>query len=318
MKPINKITNLFSTNQFDSNSFLIADDREEFQHGNVPKKEVHDLWNEIMESCVNSDLSEYPDFGALADDWNLSKLVGINADDLNATLETPVKQADESVAAPEANENRSSPTKMVTTVALSSPATANANVSYFDPNAMSTPARVNQTPEQQQKQSESFDSFNSTLLAPAAQPPSPQFANSSSTLTNPQLTYQYPTTSTYSIGSFESNPPIFIPVMTFTSNSNMFNQYSAQLSSNLVKMTSEATTTSAIPSTVITSFQINENSIETEGVNQKTQSKGETRTPRPGHRAKRARFKSAAYKELDNLDPIAVQPKVRRNAKFVF
>lgn len=264
-----------------------------------------------MESCVNSDLGEYPDFGALADDWNPAKLAVINADELNATLETPVKQTDETLVdetlvAPATKKDQPSPSKVVTGP-LSSPSTSNANISYFDPNAMSTPAKGIQTPEQQQpqqQQSQSFDSFNSTLLAPSSQL-STQSVNYSGT----QFTYQYPTTSTYSIGSFEPNSPILIPVMTFTSNSNSVNQYSTQLSSNLIKMPSEATTTtSAIPSTVITSFQADENSAETERLNRQIRSK--SAQGKPGHRAKRSRFKSAAYRELEHLDLNTVQPKV--------
>lgn len=286
---------------------FIPDDREEFQHGNVPKKEVHDLWNEIMESCVNSDLSEYPDFGALADDWNPAKLAGINADDLNATLETPVKQTDESLAPPEANKSRSSPSKGMT-APLASPAASNANISYFDPNAMSTPAKIDQTPERQQSQSQSqsFDSFNSTLLAPPSHP-----ASHSGTPVNQQYAYQYPTGSTYSINSFDSNIPILIhTTLAFASNQNTLNQYSTQpIQSNLVKMSSEAITTSAIPATVITSFQIDDNSIEMTHPNQPNRT-GPARG-KPGHRAKLSRFKNAAYKELENLDPNTMQPKVK-------
>lgn len=263
-----------------------------------------------MASCANSDLSEYPDFGALADDWNPAKLAAINADELNATLETPVKQTvnDESVDVPETNKDQSPTTKVET--APSSPGASNTNISHFDPNAMSTPAKFIQTPDQQQRQSQSqsLDSINSTLLAP----PPPNSTNYSSPLINQQFTYayQYPTnTITYSIGSFESNSPIHIPPMT----SNVINQYSTQqYSANLIKMSSEATTTtSAIPSTVISSFQINENPIEIERLNRQIQSR-----QKPGHRAKRSRFKSAAFKELENLDPNTIQPKVSGNANL--
>lgn len=274
----------------------IPDDREEFQHGNVPKKEVHDLWNEIMESCVNSDLSEYPDFGALADDWNPAKLAAINADDLDATLETPIKQTEESSAVPETNKGRSK----VVAAPMASPAASNANISYFDPNAMSTPARVDQTPEQQQSQSrsQSFDSFNSTLLAPPSQP-----TNHGSTPVNQQYVYQYPTGSTY---SFDSNTPILIQTpIPFAGNSNTLNQYLTRASqSNIVKMSSEAVTTSAIPSTVITSFQIDDDSTRMTPRNRQTRSGRKS-----GHRSKTPRFKNA-YKELENLDPNAIQPKV--------
>lgn len=288
---------------------MIPDDREEFQHGNVPKKEVHDLWNEIMESCVNSDLSEYPDFGALADDWNPAKLAGINADDLNATLETPIKQTDESTAVPETNKGRPSPSKVVATP-LASPAASNANISYFDPNAMSTPARIDQTRDRQQSQSrsQSFDSFNSTLLAAPSQP-----VSHSATPVNQQYVYQYPTGSSYSISSLDSNIPILIQSpIPFGTNSTTFNQYSTQANqSNLIKMSSEATTTPAIPSTVITSFQIDNDSIEMEqSTNRQTRSRSSVQR-KPGHRAKLSRFKNAAYKELENLDPNAIQPKVK-------
>lgn len=263
------------------------------------------MWNEIWESCVNSDLSEYPDFGALTDDWNPAKLAGINADDLDATLETPVKQTDESAAVPEKNNKGRSPPSKVVTASLSSPAASSANISYFDPNAMSTPARVDQTPERQQSQSrsQSFDSFNSTLLAPPAQP-----IDQSGTPVNQQYVYQYPTGGTYSIGSFEPNSPILKQTsVTYASNSNtQLNQYSTQaIQSNLVKMSSDAITTSAIPSTVITSFQIDDNSIEMERSNR------QTRSGKPGHRAKIARFKNASYKELEHLDPNEIQPKVK-------
>lgn len=286
-------------------NYHFSDDREEFQHGNVPKKEVHDLWNEIMESCVNSDLSEYPDFGALADDWNPAKLAAINADDLNATLETPVKQTDESLAPPETSKSRSSPSKGMA-APLTSPAASNANISYFDPNAMSTPAKPDQTPEPQQSlsQSQSFDSFNSTLLAPPSQP-----VCHSGTPVNQQYAYQYPTT--YTIHSYESSATVLIPTTTtFTSHPNTLNQYSTQPNqSNLVNMSSEAITTSVMPATVITSFQIEDNSNEMTRPNRSNR-KG-TVQGEPGRRAKKSRFKNAAYRELENLDPNAIQPKVK-------
>lgn len=288
---ITSVRSVFRAKQFTTTIHLIPDDREEFQHGNVPKKEVHDLWNEIMESCVNSDLSDYMDYGALID-------TGINADDLNVTLETPVKQTEDSLAAPETNKGRPSSSKVVN-ASIASPAASNANISYFDPNAMSTPAKVIRTPERQQSQSQSFDSFNGTLLAPPSQP-----VSYSGTISNQQYAYQYPTGGTHSISSFGSSTPILIQTaMTLASNSNTLNQ---SIQSSLVKMSSEATTTSAIPSTVVTSFQIDDNSIEVER---------QIRS-RPGHRAKLSRFKNAAYKELENLDPNAIQPKVKRKTQI--
>lgn len=278
----------------------------------MPKKEVHDLLSEIINSCEN--LNCLNDFDALTLDWNLPKQAAFNVDDLNATLITPVKQIEETIATPETNPNQSK-SRVVTASSSPPPSSPSSpgpsNISYFDPSTMSTPARVNDgdnqtssTIEQPQKQSQ-FDSFDTTILA-ATTAPSP--ANDGSKLINQPFTYQYPTSNAIAIVSLESNVPILIPVSTYTANSNALQPFQTQYLPNSIEISSEAKTTTTTPSTVVSSFQLNENAMEIDRLNLQIQS--EPVREKPGHRAKRSRFKSAAFKELENLDPNAIQPKV--------
>lgn len=182
----------------------IVVDREEFQHVNVSKKEVDELFNDIFNSLNSFDFSYINDFtDPLTVDTNWPKKAADDVDvvDLNATLITPVKQTEESLSTPETDKNQLQSKAMI----ASSPGTSNANMSNFYPSEMSTPAKVNfdatnqisssfyQTVEQQQQQhSQSFNSFNSTLLPP--------LNNSNNPLINQQFTHQYPTND-YSITS---------------------------------------------------------------------------------------------------------------------
>lgn len=228
---------------------------------------------------------------SMAVDWNWPKQPTTNADDLNATLFTPNKQIEQCIT-PEPTQHQSKSKVSVTQSPLPSPGPSNANISYFDPSAMSTPARPNDgnrkcqetSDQQQQKQSESFDSFDSTLLA--APPPtsliSPACTGGSTTPNSQQLTY-----STIPIGS---NLPIFAPITPFQ----------MQHSAITIAMSSEAKTTSAISSTIVSSFQSNAHSIGSASMVHK----------RPGYRDKRSRFKSATYRELEHLDPNTIPPRV--------
>lgn len=270
---------------------------------NVSKKEVDDLINDILNSCGDlnefdlqcgvSDFTEYAN--QLAVDGNLPKQVTVDVDDLNATLVTPVKELEESNSAPETSKNQS----QSKVLAASTPSTSNTNISYFDPSKMSTPAKdintsnqipsLNQKPEQQ-----SFDSFNSTFLHTSS-------GSDSRTLINQQFTYQYPTNN-YSIGSLELSSPILTPAVLITSTSH------ATVAMPYAPISSGTITTTAAPSNVISSIQSNENSIEITHLNRQLQA-GPVQK-KPGHRAKRTRFKSAIYTELENLDPNTIQPKV--------
>lgn len=258
---------------------------------------MHDLLSEIINSCES--LNGLHDFDALTFDWNLPKQSTVNVDDLNATLITPVKQIEESLATPETNPNQSK-TKVAAAATTSSsvsssPGPSNANLSYFNPNAISTPAaRVNgQLPatirtDQQQQQSDSFDSFDSTLLAPSQQI-SPSINGARAMRNSPQFVYQYPTNT-------ESNPPILISTTHY------------QMQPIMINMSSGTNATSSIPSIVVSSFQSNENSVEIDRLNRQIQS-GPVRSKR-GYRERRSRFKNIAYMELENLDPNAIQPRV--------
>lgn len=262
----------------DSNLLAIVDDREEFQHVNVSKKELDDLINDLWNNC--GDLNSYDlqpsmnDFDEYANqlnpDGNLPKQATIDVDDLNATLETPNKQTEESQSE---------------VAAASSAGPSNANT-YFNPSKMSTPAKASfdsnqiseasyQTTEQPQQQ-QSLASFDNSLISSA---------NNSSTLGDQQFTYQYP------FVTFNDNSSASVPT---------------QSSMNLNKMPSEAITTSAIPGTPIPSSQSNEKSVEIVPMDEQLQ--GASVEKKPGCRAKRARFKT--YKNLEDLDPSAMQPKV--------
>lgn len=253
----------------------------------MPKRELYDLLNDYLGDI---DLSAF-DMLFAADGNPAAKQANINADDLNATLITPVKQIEDATVSSEniVNEAKSK----AVTAPPASPSISNTNISYFDPSAMSTPAKAadrSTEPSPTQSQSQSFDSFNSTLLAPPSQ------VNDNNTLMGQQITYRYPN----SFGAFGSNSTILTPVMTCVTNSNAIHQSSTEFAPNLILMSSEAITTPAISSTVISSFQSNGNPIETK----------RSARERPGHRAKRSRFKSATYRELENFDPNTIQPKV--------
>lgn len=224
--------------------------------------------------------------------------MAVNFDDLNATLITPVKQIEQSLATPETTQNLSkSKVATATSSTSSSPGPSNVSISYFDPTAMSTPARVNgqmvstvrletaEQSQQQQQQSDSFNSFDSTLLAPPISPSIPS-VNNGSTLNSPQFVYQYPTNANLPTVSSESNLPILISIP----------QY--QMQPIMINMSSDPKTTSTT-----------ENTSEIDQLKRQIQS-GPVSKKR-GYRDKRSRFKSAAYVELENLDPNTIQPKVR-------
>lgn len=270
------------------------DDREEFQHVNVSKKEVNDLFNELYNSLPEDLLNEITD--AIAFDTNPPKQISVQSNNnLNDTLITPVKRIESTLSTPEPNKDESQIQNPV-----ASPAPSNATIGYFDPNAISTPAKPNFnnntiSPATQQQHQQSFDSFNSTLLQ----------INESSTQS---YSFQYPT---YSLSPLDGKSHSFVPVMQYTTNSNTaINAAATPYSSFLIKASCESITTTAMPSTVISSIQIDSGINQIAQLNRQIQ--GGPAPKKIGSRAKRSRFKNASYRELEHLDPNSIQPQVSK------
>lgn len=266
-------------------------DREEFQLHNVSKKEYNDLLNDCF-NLIDPNLLDLNFFDTLTLDTNSSKYPATTTDELNESLVTPVKvdsMAVKQIDGPLTTEPIKDQKETVTQVQAESPISSNV-ISYFDPCVISTPAKPNYNNNNtistiHQTQQQSFDSFNSTLNC---------------------TSYSHP----YSFTSLQEKSPVFVPVMTFTTNSNApHNHVALPYNSILVTIPPEATaTTPAMPPTVISSIQANNSSNQMQYLNQQIQAGPISK--RPGCRAKRSRFKSAAYRELENLDPNSIKPKV--------
>lgn len=279
------------------NFIFIVDDREEFQQINVSKKEVSDLLSDWY-SCIDVNFLDLNDFDPITLDPNVSKQPSnVQVENLSGTLITPVKQIDEPLSTPETDDIRSQ-TQMLThkqTQSLSeetiqSPLSSKLN--YFDPCAISTPSKPNFNNNfispNEQLQQQSFNSFNSSLLS-----------------VNGSLAHDTYCKNVHT--SLHDNSPVFVPVMTFTTNSNAsVNNVSLPYNSILITIPSEATaTTSAMPSTLISS-------IQTHGFGNKIKPQSET-TPsskKPGCRSKISRFKNAAFAELGNFDLNSIESQV--------
>lgn len=251
----------------------------------MSKKEVNDLLNDWY-SCVDVNF-----WDTLTLDTSSSKHPPTSTttaiDDLNKSLVTPIKQIDEPLTTPDPNKTQK---QSNTPVSIESPITSNTEITYFDPSVMSTPAKLNYNNDAispVHRTQQSFDSFNSTLLS-----------------VNDTMTHctSYP----YSF----TPQPVFVPVMTFTTNSNASSdQLAIPYNSILVTIPPEATaTTPAMPPTVISSIQSSNDSNQILGLSQKIEAGPPNK--KLGCRAKRSRFKSALYRELENLDPNAVVQKV--------
>ncbi|XP_055309941.1 uncharacterized protein LOC129573467 [Sitodiplosis mosellana] len=269
------------------------DDREEFQHVNVSKKEVNDLLNDWY-SCIDINFLDLNEFDTLTLDTSSSKHPPTATDDLNESLVTPVKQIDE----PEPNKYQT-PSETAEVPVDSPEIPSNPGISYFDPSAISTPSKPNYinspTTRIHRTQQQSLNSSNSTLLS----------VNETTTVHNTSYPYAY------SVKPLQDKTSVFVPVMTFTTNSNA-SPHELTLSypsSILVTIPSDATsTTPAMPPTMISSIQSIHNSNQMLQMSQQQIGAGQT-IKRPGCRAKRSRFKSAVYKELENLDPNTLIPK---------
>lgn len=234
-------------------------------------------------------LLDLNEFDILTLDTGTSKHPPAETDNLNDSLVTPIKQDEEPLNTPEPNKTQTQET-------IGSPLSCNPEISYFDPSAISTPAKPNYDNNSfsslnQTQQQQSFDSFNSTLLS--VNEPIPPCA--------------------YSINPMQDKSSVFVPVMTFTTNSNASpHQLALPYNSILITIPPEATmTTPAMPPTMISSVQSNNSNS-----NLLLSQPNETGPKRPGCRAKRSRFKSAVYRELENLDPNAKAPMVCLNIKL--
>lgn len=220
----------------------------------------------------------------------------VNADELDSTLVTPVKQIDEAtdktLETPDPNKLQCS-----SQAPIESPILSN-QINYFDPNSISTPAKMdcstNSISATNQTQQSHNDSFSSTLLAV------------NETMQQPST--PYPLTP-YAFSPMQDKSPLFVPVMAIGSNSNT--QPNIPYSPIIITMPSQAITTPTIPSTVISSVQLNESSNNTELLQLNEQLQSGSMPKRPGCRSKKARFKSARYKGLEDKDPNLIQPKVR-------
>lgn len=241
------------------------------------------------------------DISQFQNDWfpDVSSFTqAVNADELDSTLVTPVKQIDEvtdkTLETPDPNKMQCS-----SQAPIESPILSN-QINYFDPNSISTPAKMdcstNSISATNQTQQSHNDSFNSTLLAV------------NETMQQPST--PYPLTP-YAFSPLQDKSPLFVPVMTFGSNSNTQPNIPIPYSPIIITMPSQAITTPTIPSTVISSVQLNESSNNTEILQLNEQLQSRSMPKRPGCRSKKARFKSARYKDLEDSDPNLIQPKVR-------
>lgn len=258
------------------------DDREEFQLGSVSKKELKDLVNELT-GFIDKTFFDYLSYSEATN----SKQVPATEENLNESLITPVKQNDDLFNA-QKEPNKMQPDQSTLPLEskeygrIESPTLLNQSTTFFDPNAISTPGKpdfkTNHISSEHQSQQQSFDSFNSTLLS-----------------VNESLP---PTQHSYSFSPLQGNTAIHAPLMSFAGNYNVSsNNISAPYNQVLITMPSEATTTPAMPSAMLSSY-----------LNQETECS--LTTKRPGCRSKRSRFKSASYKELEQLHPNAVDPHV--------
>lgn len=226
-------------------------------------------------SCIDINFLDLNEFDTLTLDTSSSKNPPITTQNMDDSLETPVKQMEEELTAPEQNKEIQ--------VHIESP-----QIGYFDTSVLSTPAKQNwsnsyiSSPMQRTQQ-------NSSLLS-----------NDTTTVRNAPYTY--------SLTSIHDKSSIFMPVIAFTTNSIASpNQLALTY---LVSIPSDATsTTPTMTSTVISSIQTNKSNDN--HLLDLTQQIDKVKTnKRPGYRAKRSRFKSARYIELENLDPNATKPKV--------
>lgn len=269
-------------------------DREEFQCGNVSKKEVNDLWNELFGYIDINFLESHEWVDPVTLDSNPTRQATTTTEAVsNESLVTPVKQTDEAQITPEVSEIAE---QRQTEIRVDSPVINNSNISYFDPNAISTPARPNfnisSISSSLQVQQQSINSFNSTLLS----------INESST----QNTLSYSTNSCSFSPLQQNNMSVFVPVVTFTTSPTLSsNKFSLPIQ---ITLPTEAITTKAIPSTIISSMTLNSSNNQMEHL--KHQIDAGPALKRPGCKSKRSRFKSAAYKELENLSPYAFERQV--------
>lgn len=219
-------------------------------------------------------------------------------EEVNESLLTPVKRIDEPLTTPENNKiqsQTSEPQAQIQTL-LSS----HSEISYFDPDANSTPAKpnpnnssVSSVHQSHQQEQQSCDSFNNTPLAV-----NESWAN----CTNSYL----PNAHTFTPSN--EKLPLFVPVMTLATNSNASSNNDAlPHNSILISIPSDVTVTAPaiMPSTRLSSIQSNDISNHS-----RQQIISGPAYKKPGCRSKRLRFRSAAYSELENLDPNSIEPPV--------
>lgn len=265
-------------------------DREEFQHGNVSKREVSDLFNELFSDFdINAwDFKDIHD--TLTFDGTSSKQA-TEAQNLNQSLITPIKQADEQLE----NQNESLVTPEPYNIESQSPASIQSpnRINFFGPSAVSTPAKlITNNNSISPAQQPSYDSFNSTLLS----------VNDVSQ----QKYMPYPVTP-YAYSPQSDAAPTFVPTMSFTTNSVASSNAALPYSSILIHpMPPGASTTPTIPSTVLSTMQTNNNDID----QLNRQIVAGPAPKKSGTRSKKSRFKNIEYTDLLNFNPNAIQPKV--------
>lgn len=256
---------------------------------------MKDLYKELNE-FFGFDFNDLSDL--LSFDESNSKQAAATEENLNESLITPVKQSDEPLTEHKEQDKMQStqpaqPLKPKDCDRIESPTLLNQETTYFDPNAISTPGKPdfknNHLYTGHQLQQQSFDSCNSTLLSVNDAVPPNQYSYS---------------INRYSFSPLQENTTIYSPIMTLAGNSrvssnNISMPYNNQL---VINMPAEAPTTlSNMISSVPSNCQI-------QYLNQ--QMEGGPISKRPGCRSKRSRFKSAVYKELEQLHPNAVDPQV--------
>lgn len=249
------------------------------------------MFNDIA-NIIDVNLLDMCDFADTIS--NPPKQIADPVDDLNTSLVTPNKQIDEPLNTPDASKNQSHSQSQL------SPEPSQTNISYFDPRIMSTPGN------------RSFNNSNNSLndhvpqqqqLQTPNQQPIDSFSSTSSLNENrgvPQYSYQYPP---FAFSPTVQHSPIVVAV---TTNSIAPPIASKPSASYFVSMPTDSITTTAIPSTVTTPMQLSNSAAPPSQTVH-----AEDSLKKPGCRAKKSRFKSIAYQELESLNPNSIQPQVQ-------
>lgn len=252
----------------------------------MSKKELNDLLNELYESIIERNDLENVDIGA---DGAITQIDG---DD----LVTPNKQLEQQTTSPENRKIETSQQATNDSIQVTANETlqysqSNTSISvrddlmstaYFDPNAISTPARP----------MTNKSNFNDSGQQPANFSMQYPYYDTSNISTNlnpekaPQYTYQYP------LNPMKDSAPILLPFIPLNTTSN-----STILPNNLLQNSSSVL---LIPQTTFsTSTASLKANNDLNSLNLQIQQGATLKT---GYHSKRTRFKNALYSDLERLD----------------